>query len=209
MIGKRQIVIGLLVPLLSFEVSCHKKQAAASLKPPGPAPTIAQSLPNEIPAEPLPQNPAEQTAKAEEPPPLPKKSRPRKKPSSNASNQAKTSQPPATTTTSPQTSTQTTTAELHPPAIPANPAAEVAIGPDVSSAEAARDRQSTNQSLDTTEKDLKRLDGRSLSSDEQAMVTQIRAYISQSRKAITDGDYERASNLAKKAQLLTDELLKK
>lgn len=208
MIGKRQIVIGLLVPLLTLEVSCHKKQGAASLKPPGPAPTIAQSLPDEIPTEPLPQNPAE-TAKAEEPPPLPKKSRPRKKPPSNASNQAKTSQPPAATTTAPQTSTQTTTAELHPPASPANPAAEVAIGPDVSSAEAARDRQSTNQSLDATEKDLKRLDGRTLSSDEQAMVTQIRAYISQSRKAITEGDYERASNLAKKAQLLTDELLKK
>jgi hypothetical protein len=207
MIGKRQIVIGLLVPLLIFEASCHKKQAAGSLKPPGPAPTIAQSLPDEIPTEPLPQKPAE-TAKAEEPPPLPKKSRPRKKPPSNASNQAKTNQPPATTT-APQTSTQTTTAELHPPPSPANPAAEVAIGPDVSSPGAARDRQSTNQSLDATEKDLKRLDGRSLTSDEQAMVTQIRAYISQSRKAITDGDYERASNLAKKAQLLTDELLKK
>jgi len=95
---------------------------------------------------------------------------------------------------------------MHPPA---NPAIEVAIGPDVTSPEAARDRQSTTQSLDATEKDLKRVEGRSLNSDEQAMLAQIRAYIGQSRKAITDGDYERASNLAKKAQLLTDELLKK
>ena len=79
----------------------------------------------------------------------------------------------------------------------------------MSSDQAARDRQSTNQSLDTTEKDLKRLDGRALNSDEQAVLTQIRAYISQSRKALTEGDYERASNLAKKAQVLTDDLLKK
>lgn len=208
MLSKRQLVIGLLVPLLVFETSCHKKQSAAMPKLPGPAPTIAQSLPDEIQPEPLPQNPAAETAKAEEPPPLPKKSRPHKKPPANGSAQVKSGQLPPPTTTAP-TSGPTATAELHPPGNPPNAAAEVAIGPDVSSADAARDRQLTNQSLDITEKDLKRLDGRSLSSDEQAMVTQIRAYISQSRKAITDGDYERASNLAKKAQLLTDELLKK
>ena len=85
----------------------------------------------------------------------------------------------------------------------------MAIGPDVSSPEAARDRQSTTQLLDTTEKELKGVDSKGLSSDQQAMLAQIRTYISQSRKAITDGDYERASNLAKKAQLLTDELMKK
>ena len=67
----------------------------------------------------------------------------------------------------------TTTAELHPPPNPANAAAEVAIGPDISSAEAARDRQSTTQLLDTTEKQLKRVDSNNLSSDQQAMLTQI------------------------------------
>ena len=41
------------------------------------------------------------------------------------------------------------------------------------------------------------------------MVTQVKSYISQSRKATSDGDYERAFNLAKKAQLLADALVKK
>ena len=79
----------------------------------------------------------------------------------------------------------------------------------MSSAEAARDRKSTTQLLDTTENDLKRVDSKNFTSDEQAMLRQIRNYINQSRKAIAEGDYERASNLAKKAQLLTDELMKK
>lgn len=203
MVSTRQLVFGLLVPLLVFQLACHKKQTAAKPKLTGPqeAPTLTQTLPYEIQPEPLPQTPPE-TAKAEEPPPLPKKTRSHKKP------QTKSSQPPAQTSGS-QTTSPTTTAEIRPPVSPADAAAEVAIGPDISSAEAARDRQSTKQLLDTTEKQLKGVDSKGLSSDQQAMLVQIRTYISQSRKAITEGDYERASNLAKKAQLLTDELMKK
>ena len=198
MISKRQFVMGLLVPLLAVQLACHKKQAAQTPKLPGPAeaPTLTQTLPYEIQPEPLPENP--QAAEAQEPPPLPKKAKVHKK--------AKSSQPAQP---SAQTSAPPATAELRPPANPANAAAEVAIGPDISSAEAARDRQSTTKLLDTTESQLKRVDGNSLSSDQQSMLAQIRTYISQSRKAITEGDYERASNLAKKAQLLTDELMKK
>jgi len=198
MISKRQFVMGLLVPLLAVQLACHKKQAAQTPKLPGPAeaPTLTQTLPYEIQPEPLPENP--QAAEAQEPPPLPKKAKVHKK--------AKSSQPAQP---SAQTSAPPATAELHPPANPANAAAEVAIGPDISSAEATRDRQSTTKLLDTTESQLKRVDGNSLSSDQQSMLAQIRTYISQSRKAITEGDYERASNLAKKAQLLTDELMKK
>ena len=84
-----------------------------------------------------------------------------------------------------------------------------AIGPDVSRPEANRDRQSTSQMLDTTEGQVKKLEGQSLSADQHSVLLQIKAYITQSRKAITDGDYERASNLAKKAQLLTEELIKR
>ena len=198
MISKRQFVMGLLVPLLAIQLACHKKQAAQTPKLPGPAeaPTLTQTLPYEIQPEPMPENP--ETAQTQEPPPLPKKVKARKK--------AKNTQPiqPSAQTTAP-----TATAELHPPGNPANAAAEVAIGPDISSAEAARDRQSTTKLLDDTENQLKRVDGNSLSSDQQSMLAQIKTFISQSRKAITEGDYERASNLAKKAQVLTDELMKK
>lgn len=208
MISKRQFVVGLLVPLLAFLLACNKKQAVQKAKVVGPAeaPTLAQTLPYEIQPEPMPENPTEVAAK-QEPPPLPKKTKTRKKSSSSGSNQTKASPPPQTS--EPQAAAATTSAELHPPANPATAAAEVAIGPDISSAEAARDRQSTTQLLDTTENQLKRVDSSNLSSDQQAMLTQIRTYINQSRKAITDGDYERASNLAKKAQVLTDELMKK
>ncbi len=203
--SKRQFVLGLLVLLLAFQLACHKKQAAQKPKLPGPAeaPTLTQTLPYEIQPEPVPENP--ETAKVQEPPPLPKKTKTRRR---SGSTQAKASQPSNQTSTT-QATTPTATAELHPPPTPANAAAEVAIGPDISSAEAARDRQSTTQLLDTTEKQLKQVDGNTLSSDQRAMLAQIRTYISQSRKAITEGDYERASNLAKKAQVLTDELIKK
>jgi hypothetical protein len=50
---------------------------------------------------------------------------------------------------------------------------------------------------------------RSLSNDEQAMVAHIRSYMKQSQNATGDGDLERAYNLALKARLLSDELVKK
>jgi hypothetical protein len=206
--SKRQFVVGLLVLLLAFQLACHKKQAAQKPKvAPGEAPTLTQTLPYEIQSEPMPENP--ETAQAQEPPPLPKKTKTRKKSGTSGSTQTKPTQPPAQAQTPTPPTTPATTAELHPPPGPANTAAEVAIGPDISSAEAARDRQSATRLLDTTENELKRVDNSNLSSDQQAMLTQIRTFISQSRKAITEGDYERASNLAKKAQVLTDELMKK
>jgi len=45
--------------------------------------------------------------------------------------------------------------------------------------------------------------------DQKTMMDQIKTYITQSRTANTDGDVLRASNLAQKARLLCDELLKK
>jgi ElaB/YqjD/DUF883 family membrane-anchored ribosome-binding protein len=60
---------------------------------------------------------------------------------------------------------------------------------------------------DATENVLKNLT-RQLSDEEKAMRTQIQSYLQQSRKATVDGDYERAYNLAKKAQVLADALNK-
>jgi hypothetical protein len=66
----------------------------------------------------------------------------------------------------------------------------------------------TQQLLDATETNLRSLN-RSLSTDEQATVQHVHAYVSQSQKATTEGDLERAYNLALKAHLLSDELAKK
>ena len=49
---------------------------------------------------------------------------------------------------------------------------------------------------------------RQLNKDEEVMLAQIREFITQSRKATTENDPERAHNLAVKARVLSDELVK-
>jgi hypothetical protein len=100
-------------------------------------------------------------------------------------------------------------AAAHPPANPATTEAapDPAIAADMTSAQLTRQKQSTAQLLDETEKSISGLKG--LSHDEDEMLAQIRSYVSQSRKATSDGDFERAYNLATKAHLLCDALVKK
>ena len=67
--------------------------------------------------------------------------------------------------------------------------------------------QNTEQLLQTAESNLRKVT-RQLSDGEQAMLRQVRNYITQSRSATQDGDLERAYNLAMKANLLSSELAK-
>ena len=90
---------------------------------------------------------------------------------------------------------------------PAKPSPDASINAPMTSAQAEQQRQQTTGLLDSAESNLSNI-RRSLSSDEQQMVAQIRNYISQSRKAMSDGDLERAHNLANKANLLSGELVK-
>jgi hypothetical protein len=69
-------------------------------------------------------------------------------------------------------------------------------------------RQNTTQLQTAAEANLRKLT-RVLNSDEQAMVQQIRTFVAQSRSASAEGDIERAYNLAMKARLLSDELVKR
>jgi outer membrane biosynthesis protein TonB len=78
----------------------------------------------------------------------------------------------------------------------------------VSHNDALQQRVDTQQLLDATDNNLRGLT-RTLSSDEQVMVAHIRSYMQQSKNATGDGDLERAYNLALKARLLSDELVKK
>lgn len=82
-----------------------------------------------------------------------------------------------------------------------------AISAGVDQNEAAHERQVTEQLLQSTDSNLKALN-RTLNSDEQAMVEQIKSYVAQSRAASNDGDLVRANNLALKAHLLSDALAK-
>jgi outer membrane biosynthesis protein TonB len=69
-------------------------------------------------------------------------------------------------------------------------------------------RQSIEQLLQSTDSNLRSI-SRQLSDAERAMVEQIRNYMAQARVASTDGDLTRANNLALKAHLLSDELVKR
>lgn len=75
----------------------------------------------------------------------------------------------------------------------------------MTNAQAEQQRQQTTNLLGAAENNLANIH-RSLNADEQNMVAQIRNYIAQSRKAMSDGDLERAYNLANKANLLASEL---
>lgn len=191
----RQFVVSVVVLGLLLSAACKNKTPKLPVQM--QAPTVAVSVPDQIPeVTPPPEPPApQQEATVEEPPP-------KKAPAKHHGSSKKPAQAPASN------QANTTVAVNRPPA---NPAAEMttdtAIAADVSSQQLVRQKQTTAQLLDATEKNLKGLT-RSLSRDERAMVTQIKSYVTQSRKAASDGDFERAYNLAVKAHLLADALVK-
>ena len=81
------------------------------------------------------------------------------------------------------------------------------ISPGSTPADASQNQISTEQLLASAETNLNGIN-RQLSKDEEAMRAQIKEFINQSRKATTENDLARAHNLAVKARLLSDELIK-
>jgi hypothetical protein len=86
------------------------------------------------------------------------------------------------------------------------PAAQIA--PDITPAEAARERHNAEQWLGSSDNQLKQLAGRRLNAQQQEAVGQIRNYMDGARSALKEGDVRRASTLAQKAHLLADDLVK-
>jgi hypothetical protein len=84
----------------------------------------------------------------------------------------------------------------------------VRLSPGVSDEQASRQRQSTTQLLATTDANLKQLAARQLDVTQQDSVSQIRKYMEQAKAADSAGDVQRAENLASKALLLSDDLVK-
>ena len=74
--------------------------------------------------------------------------------------------------------------------------------------EQASHERSTNQLMAATEENLKKIEARQLSPSQQEMVSQIKQFREQSKTAAAAGDLDRAHNLALKAHLLSDELVK-
>jgi hypothetical protein len=74
--------------------------------------------------------------------------------------------------------------------------------------QANQQKDSTTQILGTTEQNLKKLEGRQLTSDQKNMVSQARQFMDQAKNAMNTGDFDRARTLAWKAQLLSEDLIK-
>jgi hypothetical protein len=68
--------------------------------------------------------------------------------------------------------------------------------------------QHSTDELATAEENLKKIEGQQLNAGQQEMVTQIKRFMEQSKTAVAEGDAERGHNLAMKARMLSDELVK-
>jgi len=74
--------------------------------------------------------------------------------------------------------------------------------------EQAMQQRSTEQLAAATEENLKQIAGRQLTASQEDMLTQIKQFMDQSKSAIAAGDSERGHNLAEKAHLLSEDLVK-
>ena len=75
-------------------------------------------------------------------------------------------------------------------------------------ADHASQQRSTEQLTAATEENLKKIAGRQLTASQQEMVTQVKQFMEQSKTAVAAGNLERGHNLAQKAHLLSEELVK-
>jgi hypothetical protein len=77
-----------------------------------------------------------------------------------------------------------------------------------SNTEQAAHQRSIDQLTSGTEDNLKKVAGRQLTESQEETVSQIRQFLQQSKTAVAAGDLERGQNLAQKAHLLSEELVK-
>jgi hypothetical protein len=84
----------------------------------------------------------------------------------------------------------------------------VQLNGDTSAGKASYDRSTTEQLSAGTEENLRNIAGRDLSAGQQEMASQAKEFMEQSKAAVAAGDLERGHNLAVKAHLLSEELVK-
>jgi hypothetical protein len=82
-----------------------------------------------------------------------------------------------------------------------------AITPQLTQEESAAAQQETNQSLDIAERNLASTRGKRLNAAQNDLVSKIKGFLKDAREAAQTGDWARARDLAKKAQVLSEELV--
>jgi len=195
-------------------VGCaHKKPQVVTPVVNQTSPAV-QTNPEPTPAEAPTQNQGAQTSAQGTPPPAPDQTQPTD--DKTEKSKAKNGKQHASVRKNGQAAGKSTseTARNIPPKILVKPDDAAAgptpgvISPGPARPDPARDQATTEQLLQSAEANLNGIK-RQLSQDEQAIVTQIRDYVSQSRQATKENDAVRAHNLALKAQLLADDLARK
>src|SRR5512146_1409695 len=168
-----------------------KKKAKVTPPPPAQAPTITE--PEKPPTQPT-QPPVEATPPATTEAGKPTIATPKPKPPTKPAPKKPAPAP------APQPATQPNKT-----VVPEGGAGEPGqLSAAIPKTEAIQKRMNTAQLLEASEANLKSIT-RQLSTDEQAIVQQIRSYMQQSRSATTEGDTQRAYNLADKAHQLSVE----
>ncbi len=183
-------VAGILLLVLVISGCEHKKPVLVMPQQPPPPAATPQASPTPAEAETQPAQPPEAQptpTPAEQPKTKPKRHGAAKKPGEKSEVAHNTS------------SKKVIQAE------PAPTPQQVSPGP--TPADSGTGQTSTDQLLQSAEANVNGIT-RTLSKDEEAMRTQIREFIKQSRNATAENDPARAHTLAVKARLLSDELIK-
>jgi hypothetical protein len=88
----------------------------------------------------------------------------------------------------------------------ADKAADPGLEPELSPAELAGAKADTQRSLDNVDRTLGRTQGRLLTASQRDLAAQIRGFADTAREASRGGDWSRARTLARKAEVLSQEL---
>jgi len=81
------------------------------------------------------------------------------------------------------------------------------IAPLLSAGEATAAQQQTSQSLGVAEHNIGSADGKSLNATQQDLASKVRSFMAEARDAAKIGDWTRARAAAKKAEVLSQELV--
>ncbi len=162
---------------------------------PAPAPVVAKAEPEPAPPPPPPETTKKTTHK-------PKPSAAKPAGTESGTTQTAGSEATAAGTAAPPTETADVAANSEPAA--ASPIGQLT---PVDTPEQAQKGKDTGDLINKTEDGLNSIK-RQLSTQEQETVSQIRAFLSKARTALTNQDYDGAYILATKAKVLLDELNK-
>ncbi len=83
---------------------------------------------------------------------------------------------------------------------------EPTIAPEVTSEELAEAKTETEHSLEAAEKNLNMTQGKKLNAMQEDLASKVRGFTENAREAMKSGDWGRAKNLSKKAEVLSEQL---